>query len=149
MPSFNIRPGDVVIDGGSNVGFFSMLAATFLKGSGRVISFEPDPNTFGMLRKNVENNGFESMVRLEEKALTDQNGTFEFAVSPHEPLRSSLFVSAGPTGKTIRVSGVRLDDYITAHGLRSVDVIKLDLEGAEPFAPWNGEEPSCDEASSV
>lgn len=137
----NIRPGDVVIDGGSNVGFFSMLSATLLQGSGRVISFEPDPNTFGLLRKNVENNGFESMVRLEEKALTDQNGTFEFAVSPHEPLRSSLFVSAGPTGKTIRVSGVRLDDYITAHGVRSVDVIKLDLEGAEPFA-LNGMEKS-------
>jgi len=129
-----IRPGDIVIDGGSNVGFFSLLAARLLDGRGQVISFEPDPSTFGLLRQNVEYNGLQSIVRMEEKALTNSDGTFEFAVLPHEPMRNSLFAKPGPAGKTIRVSGVRLDDYIQANDLQSVDIIKLDLEGAEPFA---------------
>jgi FkbM family methyltransferase len=129
-----IRPGDIVVDGGSNVGFFSLLAARLLDGKGQVISFEPDPSTFGLLRQNVEYNGLQSIVRLEQKALTSSDSTFEFAVVPHEPMRSSMFVNPGTTGKMIRVSGVRLDDYIEAHSLPSVDVIKLDLEGAEPFA---------------
>lgn len=130
----SVRPGDIVIDGGSNVGFFSLLAALLLNGRGQVVSFEPDPSTFGLLRQNVKSNGLQSIVRLEEKALTNSNGTFEFAVLPHEPMRSSLFANPGPTGKTIRVSGVRLDDYVEAQGLQSVDIIKLDLEGAEPLA---------------
>jgi FkbM family methyltransferase len=129
-----IRPGDIVVDGGSNVGFFSLLAARLLDGRGQVISFEPDPSTFGLLRQNVEYNGLQSIIQPEEKALTDSDSTFEFAVLPHEPMRSSLFANPGTMGKIIRVSGVRLDDYIEAHALQSVDVIKLDLEGAEPFA---------------
>lgn len=130
----NVRPGDVVVDGGSNVGFFSLVAAMRLNGSGRVISFEPNPRTFGLLRQNVAHNHLESIVRVEEKALTSSNGTFEFTASTDEPMRSSLVVDAGPTKKTIRVSGVRLDDYVKAHNLDSVDIIKLDLEGAEPLA---------------
>jgi FkbM family methyltransferase len=130
----SIRPGDTVIDGGSNVGFFSLLAARLLDGKGQVISFEPDPNTFGLLRQNVEHSGLQSIVRLEQKALTNCDGTFEFAVLPHEPMRNSLFANPGPMGKTIRVSGVRLDDYLEANDLQSADIIKLDLEGAEPLA---------------
>lgn len=36
--------GDVVVDGGSNVGFFALLAATMLKGNGRVFAFEAEPS---------------------------------------------------------------------------------------------------------
>jgi len=130
----SIRPGDIVIDGGSNVGFFSLLAAVFLKGSGQVVAFEPEPSAFRLLRQNVERNGFQSIVRLEEKALTNSNGFFEFSVVPDEPMRSSLVAEAGPMGRAIRVLGVRLDDYVKTQDLKSVDIIKLDLEGAEPLA---------------
>jgi FkbM family methyltransferase len=130
----SIRPGDIVVDGGSNVGFFSLLAGRLLDGRGQVISFEPDPSTFCLLRQNVQYNNLESIVRLEQKALTNSDGSFEFSVLPHEPMRSSLFANPGPTGKTILVSGVCLDDYIEAHALQRVDIVKLDLEGAEPFA---------------
>lgn len=129
-----IRPGDVVIDGGSHVGFFSLLAARLLQGKGHVFSFEPDPQTFALLRLNVEENGFLRVIQLEEKALTSANGSFDFFPSPQESMRSSLVERSDPHGRTIRVAGVRLDDYLARVGQNRVDVIKLDLEGAEPLA---------------
>ena len=52
-----IRTGDVVVDGGSNIGFFALFAARLVGGNGRVFAFEPDPQSFLLLRRNVESNG--------------------------------------------------------------------------------------------
>ncbi len=129
-----IRPGDIVVDGGSNIGFFSLLAASLLKGSGRVFSFEPDPDIFSVLEKNVERNGFLPVVRLEEKALTNATGNYDFNLVVGEPMLNSLIPRTDAQTKTVRVSGVRLDDYLAGSGQHKVDLIKLDLEGAEPMA---------------
>ncbi len=129
-----IRPGDIVIDGGSNVGFFALLAGRLLHGKGRVFAFEPDPESFELLRKNVECNGLLSVTEMAELALTNSNGSFDFSVAVDEPMLSGLLARPDVRGKTIRVRGMRLDDYLKALGQSHVDVIKLDLEGAEPEA---------------
>jgi FkbM family methyltransferase len=129
-----IRPGDVVVDGGSNVGFFALFAACLLGENGRVFAFEPDPDTFLLLRRNVERNGMTGTVQLEEKALADSNQSFDFSAAVEEPMLSSLVAIEGHDSRAIRVLGVRLDDYLRLNSKRKVDVIKLDLEGGEPSA---------------
>jgi FkbM family methyltransferase len=129
-----IRSGDVVVDGGSNIGFFALFAARLVGGNGRVFAFEPDPQSFLLLKRNVERNGLIGTVQLEEKALTDANGSFEFSVSVQEPMLSSLVTRADVDTQLVRVQGVSLDDYFVANGVKRADVIKLDLEGAEPQA---------------
>lgn len=129
-----IRSGDVVIDGGSNVGFFALLAATKLQGSGCVIAFEPDPDTFSLLQENIRRNGFESTVRAERIALTDREGTFDFAVNSEEPMLSSLISAKTGLGGNVLARAVTLDSFLAARGLQRADIIKLDLEGAEPMA---------------
>jgi FkbM family methyltransferase len=129
-----IRTGDVVVDGGSNIGFFALLAARSLGGKGRVFAFEPDPESFLLLRRNVEGNTLTASVQVEEKALTDTNGEFDFAVAVQEPMLSSLVGRPEPDSQVIRVQGTRLDDYFEMNGVKKADVIKLDLEGAEPQA---------------
>ena len=130
-----IRTGDVVVDGGSNIGFFALFAARLLGGKGRVFAFEPDTQSFLLLKRNVESNGLTGTVQLEEQALTDANGSFEFSVSVQEPMLSSLVARADVDDtRLIRVQGTRLDDYFEKNGVKQADVIKLDLEGAEPRA---------------
>jgi FkbM family methyltransferase len=129
-----IRRGDVVVDGGSNIGFFALFAARLLGGKGRVFAFEPETQSFSLLKRNVESNGLLGTVQLEEQALTDANGSFEFAVSVQEPMLSSLVARADVDTRLIRVQGTRLDDYFEKNGVKKADVIKLDLEGAEPQA---------------
>jgi FkbM family methyltransferase len=129
-----IRPGDIVVDGGSNIGYFALFAARLLGENGRVFAFEPDPDTFMLLKRNIERNGMTGTVQLEEKALTDSNQSFDFSVAVEEPMLGSLLAIEGHDSRTIRVHGVRLDDYLLMNGKRKVDVIKLDLEGGEPSA---------------
>jgi FkbM family methyltransferase len=129
-----IRTGDIVVDGGSNIGFFALFAASLLGGKGRVFAFEPDTQSFLLLKRNVESNGLMGTVQLEEKALTDANGSFEFSVSVQEPMLSSLVARTDVDSQVISVQGTRLDDYFELNGVKKVDVIKLDLEGAEPQA---------------
>lgn len=134
LASTAMRPGDIVIDGGSNVGFFALLAATRLRGSGSVFAFEPDPKTFSLLQQNIRHNGFESTIRAEQLALTDREGTLNFAVNSEEPMLSSLVPAMGNSAGSISVRGARLDTFLARTGLERADVIKLDLEGAEPMA---------------
>jgi FkbM family methyltransferase len=129
-----IRRGDVFVDGGSNLGFYSLWAAHLMGGQGRVFAFEPDPGTFALLRENVEANGLRQIVQIEQLALTDSNGEFDFSSAVDEPMMSSLLPRPDVAGRMLRVSGTRLDDYFASIGQERADVIKLDLEGAEPEA---------------
>jgi FkbM family methyltransferase len=127
-----IRPGDVVVDGGTNVGVFALLAATVLKGNGRVFAFEPEPNTCSLLRRNIRWNGFDDVIQAEQQALADNDGICDFGVDWEEPMLSSLVSSRPNSSRTIQVRSVRLDNFLAASGLTRVDVVKLDLEGGEP-----------------
>jgi FkbM family methyltransferase len=129
-----IRPGDIVIDGGSNIGFFALLAATKLSGNGLVLAFEPDPISFSLVQQNIICNGFVDVIKAEQLALTDREGTFSFAVNAEEPMLSSLVADDTRPSGSIQVNGIRLDRYLALSGLDRADVIKLDLEGAEPLA---------------
>ena len=129
-----IRPRDIVIDGGSNVGFFALLAATMLRGTGRVFAFEPDPETFLLLQQNIRRNGLEDAIRAERLALTDREGSLDFAVNSEEPMLSSLISATAGSALRIRVNAVGLDTFLAGAGLQRADIIKLDLEGAEPMA---------------
>jgi FkbM family methyltransferase len=129
-----IRPGDIVIDGGSNVGFFALLAATRLQGKGCVFAFEPDPESFSLVQQNILRNGFGDVIRPERLALTDKAGTFDFAINSEEPMLSSLISGKTNSVSSVRVEGVCLDGFLASSGLDRADIIKLDLEGAEPLA---------------
>jgi FkbM family methyltransferase len=127
-----IRTGDVVVDGGSDIRFFAPFAASLLVGKGRMFAFEPDAQSFLLLNRNVESNELISPVQLEEQALTDPSGSFEFSVSVQEPMLSSLVTRTDVDIQVIRVQGTRLDDYFEKIGVKKADAMKLDFEGVEP-----------------
>jgi FkbM family methyltransferase len=134
-----VRPGDVVIDGGAHVGFYSIAAARLLEGEGRVIAFEPDPRNFALLKSNLALNHVEHIVSAEPMALADRECTLELWTSPEVSTRSSLVYMKSLRDKSIRVPCTRLDVHLTQRRITHADVIKLDLEGAEPIC-MNGME---------
>ena len=56
-----IKPGDFVIDVGANIGVFTLLMAKLVGPEGKVLAFEPDPDNFAALRRNIELNGLENV----------------------------------------------------------------------------------------
>lgn len=116
-----LRPGDVMLDIGANVGSFSVLAA---KVSGaRVEAFEPAPETLPALRANIAANEVEGLVTVNQFALGDRDGEIEFSVGLDTVNR------VGAPGRSQRVMLRRLDTV--AQNLHPV-AIKIDVEGFEP-----------------
>ncbi len=125
-----VQPGMVVVDVGANIGIYTLYAARRLQGSGKIYSFEPTPRTYGILRDNVQVNGFLELgiVELRQEAVSDAAGTAQLTVFPDDGGHNTLF---GDGGERIEVATISLDEAMQAEP--RVDVVKIDAEGAEPL----------------
>ncbi len=126
----HLRPGMTFYDLGANIGYFSLIAARLVGPTGRVISFEADPEIAERLRKNLARNNF-SHAHVEQKAVWSETTTVSFArVDPAtSPDRGLGHVSPDSSRDTITVGAVSLDRYVTAEDCP--DFLKCDVEGAE------------------
>ena len=61
-----VHEGDIVVDIGAHVGYYTLLMAQLVGKNGKVYSFEPDPVNFQLLKKSVEINGFENVVLIQK-----------------------------------------------------------------------------------
>ncbi|MFC1850233.1 FkbM family methyltransferase [candidate division CSSED10-310 bacterium] len=129
-----LKPGMVFIDVGANMGYYSLLAAKLVGQAGQVHSFEPNPRMFQELTYNVELNGF-SNISLNSQALADKPGQARLSrYDKGEEVYCSLSNSSYPGAEIIGyddVSVQTLDNYINKNGIDKVDLIKIDVEGAE------------------
>jgi FkbM family methyltransferase len=127
-----LRPGMVFADVGANIGYFSVIAASLVGESGKVISFEPDPENAEFLRKNVALNGYGRIVSIEQSCLADRQGTvtlFRDATNRgnHSMARANVLRERG----SVEVPCTTLDAYASLHGTKRIDIMKVDTQGAE------------------
>jgi FkbM family methyltransferase len=129
-----LRPGDIVIDGGANIGYYSLLSATMVGQEGSVHAFEPIPDTFDALTANVAVNNF-VRIHLNQTALSDHAGELQFEVpldkQTHQPLRTGARQVLLGDGPVTRVLATTLDDYAASRDIAHIRLVKLDLEGGE------------------
>ena len=150
----NLTKGSVVLDIGANIGLVSLMAAHV---GCRVIAVEPDPQTFGRLVKNVEQNKFlnndsqdlpEGSITCLNLAISAAAQTYAFKsrvdhsggsyLDIHPQPGSEIpgyFSATGHSGNfnTINVKGVPISYIFDAHQVACCDFLKLDCEGAEWF----------------
>jgi FkbM family methyltransferase len=127
-----IRPGDVVIDVGANVGYYTLLAAHRVGRGGRVYAVEPAANTRRLLRQNLRLNGLNNVTVI-AAAAWDEAAAGRLHLADVNCGSSSLR-ALGAGEPVEEVSLVRLDDVILAEDRSRVSLIKLDIEGAEAHA---------------
>ena len=122
-----LQPGWVVLDVGANIGWYTLMAAKALAGTGAVHAFEPAPEEFARLSQNLALNGFRN-VTLHEQALSDSAGQgllTELRDAGMTRLATSTDSSSRP------VSMNTLDLFARATALGRLDFVKVDIEGAE------------------
>lgn len=122
-----LGPGATFIDVGANVGFYSLLALDRVGPTGKVYSFEIDPRPLRCLRKTVAEFGLANM-HVVDAAVSDKNGLLSFSPKA-EHGHNQIDLTGGRNGHAIR--SVRLDDWCAENEIARVDVIKVDVEGAE------------------
>jgi len=143
------RPGMVALDIGANVGYYTRLLSTLVESSGHVLAFEPHPRSFALLRQNTVrlNN-----ISLIEMAVGHIEGRATLYDSLSESGGSSLRYDARqvadlravhrgqalaprivedlPTA-TYSVKTTSVDSYLSERHIREVNIVKIDIEGAE------------------
>ena len=125
-----LRPGDIFIDAGANLGFYSILAARLVGPRGHVIAIEMMPDTASLLRQNVAMNGLAN-VTLVERALSDVAGQWVVAsVRAGQFGQASIAVDLAATDKTtVMVETTTLAVLVQRFG--PARLMKMDLEGVE------------------
>lgn len=123
-----VRPGDVVVDIGGNIGTFTVYAGTVCKAS-RILVFEPFPENFTMLKRNVEENKL-NMVNCVNEAISKTRGRQRFRLDPVDPGSHSLAGEAD-IGTMIEVQCCPFSDIFERFGIDRIDYLKLDCEGGE------------------
>lgn len=127
-----LSPGQVFVDIGANVGLYALKGARLVGRHGRVIAMEPGASARAQLEANLALNNF-SWVDVIAKAAADVNGraTLHHVALGDDPQAFSLIENLSARGRGEIVETVRLDSLVESLGLERLDLIKIDVEGAE------------------
>ncbi len=124
-----IKQGDVVVDAGAYLGGFAIYAAKKVGNKGKVISFEQDPKNFKKLKENINKSGLNNII-LSNKALGSLQRRIQLESDNHF---SSSIIKAGNM-PVYTIGQVTLDNELERLGVKGVDVLKMNIEGAETGA---------------
>ena len=123
-----IKKGDIVLDLGANVGYFTCLFAQLVGETGKVYAFEPEPSNFKLLKKNVEMNNYKNVV-LEEKAVSNKTHKARLFLTDNGSMDHRLYES-DQKRESIEVDVIKLDDYFKDQEIQ-FNFIKSDLQGSD------------------
>jgi FkbM family methyltransferase len=126
LPRF-LSPGSVFLDVGANYGIYSLVASRIVGGKGAVFAFEPAIGNFQTLEKNLRINRCQNVFAY-KCALSNQEGHASL-YHDRDPSRYSLVKREGVESETVEMC--TLDRWMKISGLKRVDFVKIDTEGAD------------------
>ncbi len=128
LHSYQVRPGDVVLDCGAYTGWVTLFFSELVGPTGRVVAIEAHPVSFACLAEMCRRNHLTNVVLL-QCAVSDAAGTAHITDTTRSQANT---IVAGDAG--IEVPTRTLDDIVKELGVESVALIKMNIEGAETAA---------------
>ncbi len=128
----DIKPGDVVLDCGANVGVFTRQALA--RGAAKVVAIEPGPENLECLRRNFKAEIEQGRVIVYAKGVWDKDDILELRVDPDNSAADSFVIKREGAKVVAQVPLTTIDKMTAELNLAKVDFIKMDIEGAEPNA---------------
>lgn len=125
---YPLEAGDTVIDIGAGIGEDSVYFARAVGAGGRVIAIEAQPTTFACLEATIARSNLTNVCAL-QCAITDRDAPVTIDVSDNHVANSIIGTSGG-----ITVPGRSLDSLAAELQLDRIDLVKMNIEGAEQFA---------------
>lgn len=129
-----LKPAMTFVDVGANWGYYTLLAAGRTGPAGRVISFEPDPRLFALLQANLQRNHLDHVTPLPFAASDDCQAIHLAGYDEQGGNWGLSRVTSRAESGTFEVDGRRIDDVLDETSVERVDLLKMDIEGAEDLA---------------
>ena len=129
-----LKKDNVFIDIGANIGAYTLIASKLVEKTGMVIAFEPVNTINKMLIENIMMNDLTN-ITVEKKAVYDQNTNLELFISNEQNMgMSSILNHSHESGEKQKIEAITLDNYVQLKKLAKIDLVKIDIEGAEIHA---------------
>lgn len=126
-----VSPGATILDLGAQFGYFSLIAAKRVGPEGRVYAFEPALANFTLLERNIRMNGYAEIIHPVQQAVGDHRARVTFFVYDGSDSHGMHRHPRVAVKETTEVECIALDEWL---GGQAVDVVKMDIEGQEPYA---------------
>jgi FkbM family methyltransferase len=123
----NLRENPIIIDVGANIGIFSLFCLKTLKNP-LIYSYEPTKRAYEKLAYNLHVNGFSEVVKTNKKGLMNKIGKEKIFLDPEYSISDGF---CAKKGESEEVEVITLKGMLEENKLKKVDLLKLDIEGAE------------------
>ena len=126
----------IVLDCGSNIGFYPLLEAEILKGGGKIFAFEPDIRNFAMLKENIQLCSYGKTIKPFNMAVSNKTGTEKMFVATQSNLNKlyssddQAFIDRHTIEESIDVDTITVDDFCLRENVQ-IDFLRMDIEGYE------------------
>ena len=132
MVEKHVKLDDYVVDIGANIGIYTLLLSKYVGKNGKIFSFEPEPESFEILKKNILENNIENS-KLENLAVSNTNDKVKLFLNEvsgtHTIFKQTTHKT---TGEYVDVCAITLDDYFLEKKLLDkISFVKIDVEGVE------------------
>lgn len=124
----NIKEGDIILDVGAHIGYYTLIASKYVGKNGQVFAFEPDSKNFGLLEKNIKENKLKNVI-LVNKPVTRKGGKIKLYLNKKNTGDHRIYNSKDGR-ESIVINSVSLDDFFKDFKKR-ISLIKMDIQGAE------------------
>jgi FkbM family methyltransferase len=122
------------VDVGANAGYYTAIAGSLVGPSGHVYAFEPNPPLARLLRETVALNHHQSRTKVEAIAVSSTGGSVRL-FRPTDPGATGAATTVPLPSQRVEpglaVPSVALDKFVSGLGIRSIRLVKVDVEGAE------------------
>jgi FkbM family methyltransferase len=119
-----------VYDIGANIGYITLSLAKRVGRHGHVIAFEPVPQTFDLLRRNIEINKVDN-VQAMNVAASDKSGETIMRVAGNFAMASMVWHRSDPSAVELTIRTVTIDELVEAGHIAAPKFVKIDVEGSE------------------
>jgi FkbM family methyltransferase len=130
-----LRPTNVAVDVGASIGYYSLLFAKLVGEKGKVYAFEPQPLNCDALDHSIQTNGYSNIIKVVQKAVSNKTGFSSLYLSDEGDQLASLYQTPKYDKESRRVvETITLDEFFESERWPTVDLIKMDIQGAEKAA---------------
>lgn len=127
---YKLKPGDIIIDIGGYHGLYSLFSSKIIGDNGLVYCFEPNPDSFRILKENIGHNHIRNIIPI-NLGLYNKKGSFRFFKKGAGSRIVARSFRTNTKNSIIEVNTTSLSDFIKERKINHIDFIKMDAEGSE------------------